>query len=174
MKTLVIHPQDDSTDFLCKIYKDTEWTVINSTVSKSFLKKSIMSHDRIIMMGHGCHKGLFNANFDVVIDSNLVYLLREKDCIAIWCNADQFFTKYGLKGLYTGMIISEFTEAYNESVTATFYEVEKSNELFSKAMRDGITDDGFDIDLIQSVYDIDELNRVMDFNKQRIYKTDDL
>ena len=174
MKTLVIHPQDDSTDFLCKIYKDTDWTVINSTVSKKFLKDSIKSHDRIIMMGHGCDRGLFNSNFDVVIDSNLVYLLRDKDCIAIWCNADMFFTKYKLKGLYTGMIISEYTEAQYESVTTTFYEVEKSNELFSKAMRDGITDDGFDIDLIQSVYDISELNRVMDFNKKQIYKTDDL
>ena len=80
-----------------------------------------------------------------------------------------FFTKYKLKGLYTGMIISEYTEAQYESVTTTFYEVEKSNELFSKAMRDGITDDGFDIDLIQSVYDISELNRVMDFNKKQIY-----
>ena len=39
-------------------------------------------------MGHGCDRGLFNSNFDVVIDSNLVYLLRDKDCIAIWCNAD--------------------------------------------------------------------------------------
>jgi hypothetical protein len=50
MKTLVIHPQDYSTDFLCKIYKDTDWTVINSTVSKKFLKDSIKSHDRIIMI----------------------------------------------------------------------------------------------------------------------------
>jgi hypothetical protein len=126
------------------------------------------------MMGHGCDRGLFNSNFDVVIDSNLVYLLRDKDCIAIWCNADAFFTKYKLKGLYTGMIISDYTEAQYESVTTTYHEIDCSNRLFSNAMRDGITNDGFDLDLIQSVYDIDELNRVMDFNKKRIYKTDDL
>lgn len=172
MKTLVIHPKDESTDFLCKIYKDHDWTVINSTVPKRVMKDAIKSHDRIIMMGHGCDRGLFNSNFDTVIDSNYVYLLREKDCIAIWCNADVFFLKYGLKGLYTGMIISDYTEAQYESVTATYHEIDESNFLFGKAMRDGITNDGFDIDLIQDVYSSDNLNRVMDFNKNRIYKID--
>jgi hypothetical protein len=28
------------------------------------------------MMGHGCEKGLFDSNFDTVIDSNYVYLLK--------------------------------------------------------------------------------------------------
>ena len=172
MKTLVIHPKDESTDFLCKIYKDHDWTIINSTVPKRVMKDAIKSHDRIIMMGHGCERGLFNSNFDTVIDSNYVYLLREKDCIAIWCNADVFFLKYGLKGLYTGMIISDYTEAQYESVTTTYHEIDESNFLFGKAMRDGITNDGFDIDLIQDVYSSDNLNRVMDFNKNRIYKID--
>ena len=172
MKTLVIHPKDESTDFLCKIYKDHDWTIINSTVPKRVMKDAIKSHDRIIMMGHGCERGLFNSNFDTVIDSNYVYLLREKDCIAIWCNADVFFLKYGLKGLYTGMIISDYTEAQYESVTTTYHEIGESNFLFGKAMRDGITNDGFDIDLIQDVYSTDNLNRVMDFNKNRIYKID--
>lgn len=169
MKTLVIHPKDTSTDFLCKIYEDRGWTVINKTISKSLMKTLIKEHDRIIMMGHGCEKGLFNSNFDVVIDSNLVYLLREKYCIAIWCNADAFFLTYGLKGLYTGMIISDYTEAQYESVTTTYQEIEESNFLFAKAMNLGITKEGFNMKIIQEVYSTDGLNRCMDFNKKRIY-----
>lgn len=43
MKTLVIHPKDPTTDFLCEIYKGRDWSVINDPdVSKSFLVKSII------------------------------------------------------------------------------------------------------------------------------------
>lgn len=33
MKTLVIHPQDKSTDFLKEIYSDKNWTVLNKNTS---------------------------------------------------------------------------------------------------------------------------------------------
>jgi hypothetical protein len=171
MKTLVIHPKDDSTQFLAKIYKDRDWTLIDSKQSKRSIKEAIKSHDRIIMMGHGCEKGLFDSNFDTIIDSNYVYLLREKECIAIWCNADVFFLKYGLKGLYTGMIISEYDEAILESVTTTYNEIEESNLLFGNAIKEGISNEDFNIDKIQEIYSTDNLNRVMDFNKSKIYKT---
>jgi hypothetical protein len=55
MKTLVIHPKDDSTYFLSTIYEGKDWTIINDR-GKSLLKKLIKTHDRIIMMGHGCEK----------------------------------------------------------------------------------------------------------------------
>lgn len=58
MKTLVIHPKDITTDFLSDIYSDKDWTVININVSKSFLKKQIKEHDRIVMLGHGTGEGL--------------------------------------------------------------------------------------------------------------------
>lgn len=42
MKTLVIHPKDSTTDFLCEIYKDKkDWTIINSNVAKKLLKEQI-------------------------------------------------------------------------------------------------------------------------------------
>lgn len=173
MKTLVIHPKDESTQFLTKIYKDRDWTLIDSKQSKRSIKEAIISHDRIIMMGHGCEKGLFDSNFDTIIDSNYVYLLREKECIAIWCNADVFFLKYGLKGLYTGMIISEYGEALYECVTTTYQEIEESNMLFGNAMKEGISEDGFDINKIKEIYSTDNLNRTMEFNKTKIYKTDE-
>lgn len=58
MKTLVIHPKDQTTDFLSVIYDDKDWTIINTNVSKSYLKTQIKSHDRIVMLGHGTDKGL--------------------------------------------------------------------------------------------------------------------
>lgn len=63
MKTLVIHPQDPTTDFLCNIYSDKDWSIINSHVSSRVLKESIKSHDRIVMLGHGDK---------YIIDSSLV------------------------------------------------------------------------------------------------------
>ena len=110
MKTLVIHPKDLTTDFLESIYKNMDCTIINTEISKSKLKQSIKLHDRIIMLGHGDAYGLYGYGH-YVIDSKLVYLLRDKECVAIWCNADRFFTKYSLTGIYSGMIISEYDEA---------------------------------------------------------------
>jgi len=172
MKTLVIHPKDASTDFLKKIYDGRGWTEVNSRIPKRDMKTLIKEHDRVIILGHGTEKGLFDPEtYLPLIDSNYVYLLREKQVIAIWCNADVFFLKYGLKGLYTGMIISEYGEALLECVTTTYQEIDESNLLFGRAMQEGITQDGFDLEKILEVYTSDGLNRPMDFNKTKIYKT---
>ena len=53
MKTLVIHPKDLTTDFLCEIYANTDYTVISRHPGNSKLKELIKSHDRIVMLGHG-------------------------------------------------------------------------------------------------------------------------
>ena len=112
MKTLVIHPEDYTTRFLTVIHEGhDDWTVITHDVSHKVLKEQIKKHDRIIMLGHGTGWGLLGHG-RFVIDSSLVYLLREKDCVCIWCNANDFVEQYGLKGFYTGMIISEMDEAY--------------------------------------------------------------
>lgn len=167
IRTLVIHPQDYSTDFLIPIYGD-RYTVITSNPGKRILKKLIKEHDRIIMMGHGCEKGLFDSNFDTVIDSNFVYLLREKLCIGIWCNADVFFQKYKLKGLYTGMMISESNEAYMFNVNHTYGDIDVSNNKFSQTMSNHIKNDNYDVESIKTEYGKIE-NHIVDFNKMRIY-----
>lgn len=54
MKTLVIHPKDSSTDFLCPIYKDFKnKEVIRGGISKKDLLPIVHEHERIIMLGHG-------------------------------------------------------------------------------------------------------------------------
>ncbi len=169
MKTLVIHPQDPTTDFLKVIYKDTDYTIINARPSKKILKESIKAHDRIIMLGHGFEKGLFDLNGDCVIDSNLVYLLREKLCVAIWCNADVFFLKYGLKGIYSGMIISEYIESMMYSVICDYADLENSNVAFAREMK--ILIENNDLDNFKLNYsDID--NNVIEFNKHNVYIKD--
>lgn len=138
IKTLVIHPQDSSTQFLDKIYKNEDWTVVTDlNISKSNLRSLIQEHDRIICLGHGTGEGLMDLsgrNCRLIIDSTLVYLLREKDLVLIWCNADEFGRKYGLNGFITGMIISEVEEAIMFCIPATAKEIEESNMLFTESI----------------------------------------
>lgn len=168
MKTLVIHPSDPTTDFLKVIYQDKDWTIINSTVSKKVLKESIKSHDRIVMLGHGTEKGLANSNWDGVITSELVYLLREKLCVAIWCNANVFFEKYDLKGFYTGMIISEYDEAIHCCINTTYQEIEESNLLFASSIAEAIDSEDM-IAVAKNAYISDGLNRTMDYNDKNLF-----
>jgi hypothetical protein len=116
MKTLVIHPSDYSTDFLKPIYEGIEdKTVITQDKTRDEIIELIESHDRVMMMGHGSPSGLFGIGFNrlFVIDNGLVEHLNKKDNnVFIWCNADRFVNRFGLKGFYTGMFISEVGEAY--------------------------------------------------------------
>jgi hypothetical protein len=165
MKTLVIHPKDSSTDFLSTIYSDKDWTVINTNTSKKFLKEQIKLHDRIIMLGHGTPCGLLGFN-RFVIDSTLVYLLREKDCVCIWCNADLFVEKYKLKGFYTGMIISEFEEAMYFTVRTDDDDIDFSNSLFANAIKESIDN----VDMLSNVKRIyDGVSPVITYNKKNLY-----
>ena len=114
MRTLVIHPHDTSTHFLKPIYEDIpNKTVITGGWFIAEVESLISMHDRIIMLGHGSPKGLFGINFNrsYVIDKDTVNLLENKECIFIWCHADQFVKEHNLKGLYSGMFVSEVVEA---------------------------------------------------------------
>ena len=141
MKNLVIHPTDASTDFLKPIYANiSEATIIHSGIGKGQIAKLISEHDRIIMMGHGSPSGLFScAKFGdndysgFVIDYKMVPLLRDKECIAIWCNADKFMNQHELNGFYSGMFISEVGEAKYCGLPDTILEtVTVSNNYFAQ------------------------------------------
>jgi hypothetical protein len=83
MKTLVIHPADRSTDFLCPIYEPVKnKTVITGGITKEQLRKYIRDHDRIQIMGHGSPAGLFGVGqFDTedpyIIDDTMVECYQE-------------------------------------------------------------------------------------------------
>ena len=170
MKTLVIHPKDYTTEFLSEIYNGKGWTVISDNVSHSKLKKTIKDHDRIIMLGHGTENGLIGHG-RFIIDSTLVYLLRDKpESIYIWCNADVFVKKYDLKGFYTGMIISEIEEALLYCVNfKSSSEIEGSNILFAKTVKDAVDMSPGDMCThVKSNY-VSEDSAVVWFNNENIY-----
>jgi len=134
MKTLVIHPHDQSTHFLKPIYEDIpNKTVITGGWGIAEVRTLISMHDRIIMMGHGSPKGLFGINFNrsYVIDEDTVDLLQYKKCIFIWCHADQFVKQNSLKGLYSGMFVSEVTEALIYKLKGDKKLVTESNNTFA-------------------------------------------
>lgn len=165
MKTLVIHPKDSTTDFLSDIYLGKNWTVITTNISNGLLKRLIKTHDRIVMLGHGTEKGLIGFN-RFIIDSKLVYLLRDKFCICIWCNADVFVKKYGIKGFYTGMIISEYEEAIMYCVKTDSISINESNNRFAYAIKSSIDDKNMLVKA-KSIYDFN--SSVVEFNRNNLY-----
>lgn len=144
MNTAIIHPQDDSTTFLDPIYRSaSNKTVVKANTTIDGIKDLIQSHDRIIMLGHGCPWGLFNmgmaANmgiaYNLVINYSHVELLRNQyQNIYIWCNADQFVEKNDLFGFYSGMFISEVAEARHCNLYVTQEEVDESNHAFAEIL----------------------------------------
>lgn len=174
MKTLVIHPEDPSTSFLDAVYKDTDWTIFNDNVVKdkqAFLSL-IKEHDRIIMMGHGTPEGLLGRG-TFIIDYRYAYLLKEKEVVCMWCNAHAYFCNHGLKGFFTGMIISEETEAEYLRIEYKEGDVDESNVLFTKALKDSIQNTPKDMcDKMKEIYVPSEGNKVMEYNAKRLYYFD--
>jgi hypothetical protein len=178
MTNLVIHPTDRSTDFLKPIYANiTDATIINGGVSKAQIAKLISEHDRIIMLGHGSPSGLFSigqfaGENGYIIDSTMVPLLYEKECIAIWCNADQFMNKHELNGFYSGMFISEVGEATYCGLPGTEQEtVTASNDYFAELLGEVINEP------LSVIYEhimdnyglLTEDNKVANYNYNRLY-----
>ena len=178
MTNLVIHPTDRSTDFLKPIYANiTDATILHSGVNKAQIAKLISEHDRIIMLGHGSIHGLFSiGQFDgengYVIDSTMVPLLYEKECIAIWCNADQFMNKHELNGFYSGMFISEVGEATYCGLPGTEQEtVTASNDYFAELLGEVINEPLSVIyEHVMNNYELlTEDNPVANYNHNRLY-----
>lgn len=120
MSRVIIHDfkQDESIRFLCSLYDLNTNTVLDYNNSNSAIRKSLKENDEIWMLGHGYPGGLFSKGRGRYIDgferelinSTHVQFLRNKTCVGIWCYANRFAEKYNLKGLFSGMVISEVTE----------------------------------------------------------------
>ena len=184
MKTLVIHPKDTSTDFLSPIYAGLEnVTLVTGGWSQTQIQEAIQTHDQVMMMGHGSPSGLFSVGqFSIenpysshVIGASMVEALSQKDNnIFIWCNADQFVTKHGLKGFYSGMFVSEVGEAFYCGVkTFDQASVDESNDTFARQLGEclGATRAPDQIfDQIRGQYGLlAETNAIDKYNHQRLY-----
>lgn len=169
MRTLIIHPEDNTTDFLKEIYLGLNSTIISDiNIGKGKLRKLIQSHDRIVMMGHGSDKGLFGKN-RFIIDGSFVQFLRDKDCIFIWCNSNIFVEKHKLKGFYTGMIVSDSMEANLYNLNYHQSPIDESNYKFSKCLKESIKLNTTDMyNYMVGNYMIDD-NEIVNFNKNNLY-----
>jgi hypothetical protein len=185
MKTLVIHPVDDSTEFLREIYANISCTVVRQRTSKHELNELMKSHDRIIGLGHGSPAGLFGwwgvdqASFS--IGASNAPVLQNKENIYIWCHADQFVKRHHLAGFSSGMFISEVDEASMYDINASRSNVEISNYAFAytlgRALASGNPTPKGLFEIVTKEY-LDESDPVVTFNSKRmiyeeIRKTDD-
>ena len=140
MKTLVIHPFDESTSFLEAVYEKVPLkTVIRGGLSKEEVQILISSHDRIMMMGHGSPLGLlsvgqFPGSGPYIIDHFSAEMLSMKNNnVYIWCYADQYVYHHNLGGFCSGMFISEMGEARIIGIRGASQElVDMSNERFTR------------------------------------------
>ena len=140
MTTLIIHPADKSTDFLRPIYQDLKHkTVITGPITRDGLHALIKAHDRIIGLGHGSPSGLFSMSSggfgSYILGAGEVEVLRGKELVGIWCHCNQFMERHRLNGLYSGMFISEVSEArYYGLNEVTQADVNESNDAFAKIL----------------------------------------
>ena len=179
MKTLVLHPQDITTDFLRPIYANIKRkTVMSKNVSRSKLLAAVRSHDTIIMLGHGSPSGLFNVSGigkDImVVGESLVEELRDKQLIAIWCNADKFIEHHNLTALYSGMFISEVSEARYCGVQGDQVMVDESNNVFAALLGTVLGATYVDFKEVHSLVgesyeELGEVNAVAKYNSDRWY-----
>jgi len=181
MKTLIIHPDDRSTDFLRDIYRDLKnVTVLTEDVSRKELHRQIEQHDQVVMLGHGSPSGLFNVarigDGAFTISRNEVPLLREKRCVFIWCHADQFVREHRLEGLSSGMFISEVSEARWYKVPADQEAVDTSNEYFARTLGEALVASEDYRQVLEHVSrgyrQLAEINTVAAYNAKRWYLWD--
>jgi hypothetical protein len=114
--TLVVHPIDPTTDFLRPIYESLDAEVVTGGVTRGELRRLIERADKVVLLGHGCHLGLFAVDAFpepdlLIVDGSFAHQLRERQNLFIFCYAAQFSRAYGLPGLSTGMFVSEQQEA---------------------------------------------------------------
>ena len=145
MRILVIHPNDPSTQFLCRLYEDLpNVTKLTEKSSNSEITEALQhgNYDLYMFLGHGGEDGLYAPNGSQqfgrhIINSNHVQFMRGKTCFGIWCNANIFAVKYSLTGIFTGMVISEIIEAYMRNIPVKDQEeMTAHDELWCGALKD--------------------------------------
>lgn len=112
---IVIHiDSEKDTAFLSKCYEGIGDSIILYNPSKAEVNKTLTDNPNatVMMMGHGGGGGLFSKDWrGCVIDYTNAHLLKDRECIGIWCYAKNFARNYGLKGYFTSMFISNGGEA---------------------------------------------------------------
>ena len=79
--------------------------------------------EMLVMCGHGTPEGLINPNFTdydrYLIDSRNKNLIKAKSIVGIWCHARDFAERYGVRGFWSSMFISNLMEAHYNHIYNT-------------------------------------------------------
>lgn len=179
---LVIHPKDKTTAMLSALYDGLEAQIVDdcrSTKEIAHLLHHVSTTERIMLLGHGCDKGLFfraddsRDEFDKIIvgHSHAFHLRRHGgNIVAVWCNADRFARAEGLHGLFSGMIISEMSEAELYQVETTQEELDRENIKLSRRLRT-LLDEGIPLsDIPKRMQAMDDVSSPLTtFNYNKFY-----
>lgn len=138
MSTLVLHPDDRSTDDLRTLYAPiADKRVVTGGCTKDEVRALLASHERLILCGHGLDSGLFGmecfpTDNGFIVDASMVReLSAREDTIYLWCYAHDFVRRHGLRGFNSGMFISEVREAGWMGLTGiTQAQVDESTRTF--------------------------------------------
>ena len=173
----VIHANDPTTKVLSQLYEQREDITarITEMSTNGAVQRAIRVDNVIIMLGHGNEYGLFsklekNGNYKrFMITDKHVQFLRSKTCIGIWCHANLFAERYGLHGLFSGMIISELQEAIDYNIDVTKDVIDREMKKFTICLKDCIETYGLE----QTPLRIKELDDVQSpltkFNYDNLY-----
>lgn len=77
-------------------------------------------NDILIMCGHGTTQGLLHPNLNsgqYIIHGNNVHLIHARNVIGSWCYAADFAETHHLHGFFTGMFISNESEADQHGIS---------------------------------------------------------
>lgn len=142
---LIIHPEDSTTRMLTELYRGKEFQLLNAQASSVEIRRQLYHsapRQRILLLGHGCPQGLYSRqhedsdSFDrLIVNHHHAYALRRHgaNLIGIWCHAHQFARRERLHGLFSGMIISELSEAEEHGIPTTPEELAQENiRLFAR------------------------------------------
>ena len=150
---LVVHPQDRTTAVFQVLYEGLGAQVVTRDSSNKEMRH-LLHHTspskRIMLLGHGSDKGLYfrkndeEEGFDgIIVGHPQAYYLRKHSggIIGIWCHAVEFAKKEGLHGLFSGMIISEMSEAEEYGVDTDKESIDRTNRIMFTQLR-RLLDDG--------------------------------
>lgn len=179
---LVIHPKDKTTAVLAGLYEGLEVCLLDNTHNNKVIEHHLNhtpKHERIMLLGHGSDKGLFSREDDekdefdrLIIRHTHAYYLRNHgaNIVAVWCNADLFARKEKLHGLFTGMIISEMSEAEMYKVETTQEELDRENIKLVKRLR-ALLDEGISLhEIPQRMLEMDDAHTPLtEFNYKNFF-----
>lgn len=143
---IVVHPKDKTTQMLERLYEGLPCQKLDTTLSKNQLRSLLYatpSSERIMLLGHGCEEGLLTRDDDTkdefrkLIDHSFSHILKKHNgrIFAVFCHAKDFAEKERLHGLFSGMIISEMSEAELYGIPTTTEELDKENIKLAKNLR---------------------------------------